>query len=165
MPPKRSYRASPAPTARHNFPPYSSPSQPPVFGWLLCVLSSIGGRLRSRCILYLFFSIILFAAPNNGTEPPPHAPSSMHLNSNTPPTAFTNYRVDCCFSSPNDGRLRPELSASLYFCVCPILALQLTGKSALDTPRLLQTHREWRCQDLGLWQMLPWRERTKAAGG
>ncbi len=39
------------------------------------------------------------------------------------------------------------------------------GESTPNAPRLLQTHRERRRQDLGQWRVLPWRERTEATGG
>ena len=54
MPPKQLYCASPTLPDCRTFPPYSPPLRPPVFGWLLHVLLSIGGRLRPRCISYIF---------------------------------------------------------------------------------------------------------------
>ena len=75
-------------------------------------------------ILYIFCRSI--CRPKQWDNVPPRAPRPAHLHSNTPPTAFADYRVDCCLKFPNSGHLRPEPGASLYFFVCPILTLQST---------------------------------------
>ena len=121
-PPKQWNCASPAPPARRTFPPYYPPLRPPVFGWLLHLNSSTGSHLRPRCVCFFFCRSI--CSPKQWDGVPPRAPHPTCLHSNTPPTAYADYQVDCCLKFPNSGYLRPEPGASLYFFVRPFLMLQ-----------------------------------------
>jgi len=167
-PPKQWNCASPAPPSRLTFPPYYPPLQPPVFGWLLRLKSSTGGHLRPRCILYYIFFVDQFAAPNNGMVSP-HALRAQRASALTPPYRFRQLSGWLLFKIPK--RRPPKARArriSLFFHApysdAPIDGTG-NGESTPNTPRLLQTHRERRRQDLGQWQILPWRERTEATGG
>ena len=44
---------------------------PPLFGWLLCVFSSIGGLIKPMCYLFLFNFVIQIVTRIDGTMPPP----------------------------------------------------------------------------------------------
>ena len=137
-PPKQWNCASPAPPACRTFPPYSPPSWPQVFGWLLRLKSLTGGHLRSWYILYIILFCCSIRCPKRWDGVPPRTPCPVRLQSNTPPTASADYRVDCCLKSPNCGHLRPESGASLYFFVHLIPTLQLTEPAtarAHRTPR------------------------------
>ncbi len=118
MPPKRWHSASPAPRARHTSPSNPPPSRKPVFRWLLHNKSSIGGRLRPRCIfifLFLFFAAP-FDAPNNETTSPTRsAPVASPLQ--RPPHRQRQLLVGCCVPPSNGGHLRPRVHPSLYFFV------------------------------------------------
>ena len=135
MSPKQWNCTSPAPPACHTSPPYSSPSRPPVFGWLLHLKSLTGGHLRLWFILYLFLFRLSIRHPKRWDGVPPCALCPVRLRSTTPPTASTNDLVDCCLKSPNGGHLRPELGTSLYFFVRPIWMLQLME------PAMARAHR------------------------
>ena len=142
MPPKQLHRTSPAPPACPTFPPYSALLQPPVFGWLFCVVCAVVDWQSSKVTMYyIYISFLSFHSPpqSMGQYLPTRSPPT-RLHYNTPPTASANYQVDCCFSSPNGGDLRPEPGPSLYFFVRPILALQLTE---LATARAHRTSCTW----------------------
>ncbi len=161
MPPKQLHRTSPAPPACPTFPPYSAPLQPPVFGWLFCVVCVVVDLQSSKVTMYyIYISFLSFHSPpqSMGQYLPTRSPPT-RLRYNTPPTASANYQVDCCFSSPNGGDLRPEPGPSLYFFCSSysFTSINRTGnsKSTPDILHLIQTHREWWCQDLEPWRMLP----------
>ena len=61
----------------------------PLFGWFLCVSSSIGGHLCSRCFNVLFISFLQIITRFDGTSPP-HTPTRPRLLSNPTPTANTD---------------------------------------------------------------------------
>ena len=130
-PPKQWNCASPAPPARHTFPPYSL-CRGRQF-WLVVVLKIIDWQPFKAVVyftLYIFCQPIL--RPNRWDGVPARAP---HPRSNTPPTGSADYRVDCCLKSSNGGHLRPEPSASFYFFLRPIPTLQLTEPATARTHR------------------------------
>ncbi len=53
--------------------PSSSPLSAPVFGWLVCVLSSIGGHLRPPNNLFIYIFVVSIVAPNDWTTPSSHS--------------------------------------------------------------------------------------------
>ena len=135
-PPKQWSCASPVPPARLTFPPYYPPSQPPVFGWLLRLKSSTGGHLRPRCILYyIYFYCRSIRRPKRWDGVPPRAPPPTRLHSNTPPTTYADYRVDCWLSSSIGGHLRPRPCLPLYFLMRLALALQSTEQATARAHR------------------------------
>jgi hypothetical protein len=76
--------------------------------------SSIGGRLRPRCIFIFLFFAAPFDTPNNGTTPPTRsAPVVSPLQ--CPPHCRRQLSVGCCVPSSNGGHLRPRVRPSLYF--------------------------------------------------
>ncbi len=105
--------------------------------WLVVAFKIINRRPFKATvyfILYIFCRSIHH--PKQWDGDPPRAPRPARLRSNTPPTASTNYRVDCCLKSPNGSHLRPELGASLYFFVRPIPRLQSTEPATARAHRM-----------------------------
>ena len=88
MPPKRWHSASPAPRARHTSPSYPPPSRKPVFGWLLHNKSSIGGRLRPRCIFIFFIFCCSIRRPKQWDNAP-HTFRPGRVSSPMPPSLST----------------------------------------------------------------------------
>ena len=88
MPPKRWHSASPAPRARHTSPSYPHQSRKPVFGWLLHNKSSIGGRLRPRCIFIFFIFCRSIRRPKQ-LDNVPHTFRPGRVSSPTPPSLST----------------------------------------------------------------------------
>ncbi len=137
----------------------------------LVVAFKIIHRQPFKAVVYfIYFSFLsLNSTPQTMGRCPSRAPCPAHLRSNTPPYCFPQLLGWLLFKLPKQRPPKARARRiSLFFCApysdAPI---NRTGnaKSAPNALRLLQTHREqWR-QDIGPWLMLPWRERTKAAGG
>ncbi len=79
-----------------------------------------------------------------------------------PPHCKCHLLVGCCLNKKNGGHLMPEPCPSLNFLIgCLFDAPNKRtspSESAPDALRLAWSHWEQQHQDLGQWQMLPWRE-------
>jgi hypothetical protein len=76
----------------------SSPPGPPISGWLLCVSSSIGGRLRPQRDSFYFILFFSQSSHKQWDDVSPHSPTPAPPLSNIPPTAITNFQlVVVCF--------------------------------------------------------------------
>ena len=92
MPPKQLHRTSPAPPACPTFPPYSALLQPPVFGWLFCVVCAVVDWQSSKVTMYyIYISFLSFHSPpqSMGQYLPTRSPPT-RLHYNTPLTATHN---------------------------------------------------------------------------
>ncbi len=89
-PPKRwTYTLLRSPDSHPSYP-YSPPLLVPVFGWLLCVNSLTGSRLRSQCIFYSIFFSHQTCRLQRLDAALPHVSTPARLLSNIPSTAAAN---------------------------------------------------------------------------
>jgi hypothetical protein len=126
--------------ACRNSPPYSPPVRMPVFGWLLCVYSLGGGRLRPWCISCLFIFHCSIRCLKQWDDALPHAITHTRLLSNIFPTASANYWLVVVLHWSNGGQLRPRPHPSLCFSMGCVLAPQTkepTTARAQPMPRVL----------------------------
>ncbi len=96
------------------------PSFTLIFGWLLCVGTPIGGRLRPPC----FFFMLLHSMPQTMGHCPPTRSTPA-----APPLIYPIYRgrqplVGCCVLLLNGSHLRPRPRPSLCFSMGLILVPQ-----------------------------------------
>jgi hypothetical protein len=120
MPRTRLIRATPALSAGCTSSPICPPLRLGVFGWLLCVWPSFGGRLRPRHI----FSFINFFDEFDGQNDdmaPPHMLHPGRVSSSTFPLPLT-LTIGWLLCPPK--RWRPSkpksLSLSLFFIFCSL---------------------------------------------
>jgi hypothetical protein len=66
---------------------------PPLFGWLLCVFSSIGGLIKPMCYLFLFNFVIQIVTRIDGMMPPPRTPNQLPNLLNIPSSTNTDSRL------------------------------------------------------------------------
>ncbi len=98
LPPKWWHYISQAITPGRTSSPVSPPPGPSISGWLLCVSSSIGGRLRPRRDSFYIIFLLSQSSSKQWDDVSPHAPTPTHPLSNIPPTAIINFRlVVVCF--------------------------------------------------------------------
>ncbi len=137
---------------------------------LVVVLIIIDRRPFKAAVYFIFYIFLLINLPPQtmGRCPPmcspAHAPPLQH-----PPYCFRRLSgwllVVVINWRPPNAKAPPS---SLFFrAPCSNAPIDGTGngESTPNAPRQNQTHRDRRRQDLGPWQMLPWWERAKAAGG
>jgi len=157
--PQQWYHISHAPSARRTSPPYFPLLWTPIIVWLLFELLSIGGHPKAT----VYFTHIFF----HGLNSRPHGMVSPHTLSH--PRA----------SSPTSLPLRTQTPSSLLFFIkeqrppnakAPPISLIFDGslfgapnkrtndgESEPDATLLPLSDRYWRHQNLGPWQVLPWR--------
>ncbi len=131
-----SYSTSNAPkTMELHFPRTSRSSHLPsillsiaaTYFWLVVAFKTINRQPFKAAVYYIFVSLLLFnlTPQTMGRCPPtrslPSAPPLYH-----PPTASTDYWVDCWLLSSIGGHLRPRPRLPLYFLMRLALALKLT---------------------------------------
>jgi hypothetical protein len=149
--------------------PYSPPSRTPVFGWLLCEPLSIIGRPKATVYFIFLFFAARFATPKQLYGVPPHTfrrncVSSMMIPSPLTPTFGWLLRV----TSERRPPKAETPSLSLIFdesCFGAPSKRTSRGDREPATGRLLWTHGESRCQDLGAPLPYPWSERAKPLEG
>ena len=126
---------------------YSSSGSAPLFGWLLSASSTIGGRLCSRCLIFLFnFSpsnshlIWWYDAPH--ALQPSRASSLILLLPQT-----STFGCLLCLSFKFQP-LKAKAPFSLYFSLCVVLHSPNKptngGAPKPDGECLACNHREWR---------------------
>jgi hypothetical protein len=97
-PPKWWHYISQAITPCQTSSPVSPPPGPSISGWLLCVSSSIGGRLRPWRDSFYYIFLLSQLSPKWWDDVSSHAPTPPCPLSNIPPTAIINFRlVVVCF--------------------------------------------------------------------
>jgi hypothetical protein len=108
----------------HTASSITPPSLPHIFGWLLCVGSSIGGQLRPPCIVLILFFALLYLIPQMmGRHPPTRSTPA------APPIIHPIYRghqilIGCCVLLLDSGHLRPRPQPNLYLSMGLVLAPQ-----------------------------------------
>ncbi len=149
--------------------PYSPPSRMPVFGWLLCEPLLISSRPKAMVYFIFLFFCRSICHPRTIIQHPPH---TFHRN-------CVSFIMIPSPLTPSFGwllRLTSERwppkaetpSLSLFFdgsCFVAPSKGTSHGNCEPATRRLLWTHGELRCQDLGVPLPYPWRERAKPLEG
>ena len=123
---------------RHGYGKSASPTPGSLFGRgrARAMCKGFIGHLRPRCILYyIYFYCRSIRRPKRWDGVPPRAPPPTRLHSNTPPTTYAAYRVDCWLSSSIGGHLRPRPCLPLYFLMRLALALQSTEQATVRAHR------------------------------
>ena len=141
MPLKRWHSASPAPRARHTSPSYPPPSR---FLFLVgcCIInqSSIGGRLRPRCIFIFFIFCRSIRRPKQWDNIP-HTFRPGRVSSPTPPSPSTT-TFGWLLSPPIKRRPSKDKGPPIYLFFLSILkrrAAVLPTRSNPASPLLQRT--------------------------
>jgi hypothetical protein len=113
--------------------PYSPLLLVPVFGWLLHVKWSFGGRLRPGYIIILFIFSSFESPPKSMRQCPPIRSSPRVTPLQHTPYRFCQLLVGCCVLPLNGGHLRPMHHIPQYFFVWFQFAPQ-TGEPAIAPP-------------------------------
>jgi len=114
----RAYRSSHLPSIL--------PSVAAASFWLVVAFKIIDQRPFKATVYFILYIFCRFIhRPKRWDGVPLRAPHPACLRSNTPPTASTDYRVDCCLKSPNGGHL------SSVFCSRQEFLCQVWKKSVL----------------------------------
>ena len=155
-------------TPSHASSPCYPPSQPPVFGWLLCFGPPIGGRFTPPCILFNYFCIAPFDVPNNGMAFPPTLQPPQATSPDSLPPLMPTLGWLLCFPFRFWSLKAKATPIALFFDrVCVGVPNKGTGRGTTkpDHGRLAWDHRRSRRYVLVAPLSYPWRERATPLGG
>ncbi len=132
----------------------------PVCGWLLCFGPPIGGQFMPPCILFSLFLHCSIQCPKRWDSVSPCAPPpACHLSELLLPVLSTLDLLLCCPFKFGPLKAKATPIALLFDGVCVNIPNKGTDRGTTKTvsASLAWTHVKMLHQELGPWQIFPWK--------